>query len=365
MPFRLSCVNHFGRWLGILSGSVLVLMISAGCGLTNISFGLKIDLEHYDASEAITQEIPYSGQRIVLENLLGKISVEGIETAVRPFIRLEAVKKARGLKLEEVQIHVVQDSGGIHIQSDLPSQVRRNLKLFPPRIEEEVGWVEFTLKVPQDARLSLDERAGTIQISGFRGELEASTQLGDISVENSTATVLSLLSQMGGVRVSSTSANELVVNTQFGDLELDNVTFTSARLSVEAGSVTVTASQGEGLTASAQAGSISISKSQLQSVDLETQAGSIELALTGLQEGRVDTQLGGITLELPRLASLSIEAETQLGGIKLRGLELDSGVQAQWGGSWPGETLTIRLGNAQSKLELSTQLGGIEITFVK
>ena len=71
-------------------------------------------------------------------------------------------------------------------------------------------------------------------------------------------------------------------------------------------------------------------------------------------------------MELPlSTTSLGVEAQTQLGGIKLQGVELESGAQVKWGGSWPGQALTLRLGNGQGKLELSTQLGSIEIKFTQ
>lgn len=353
------------RWWTLLVSGTFLLIVSAGCDLANVSLG-SIDLEKFDASEVITQEIPYSGQDIVLENLLGKIVVEGVETAVRPILRLEGVKKVRGIKLEEVQISIEQDLGEIRIRSDLPSQVRRNLKIFPPHIEDEVGWVEFTLQVPQEARLNLDQRVGTIEISDFRGELEAATQLGKVSVSHSTLSTLTLVSQAGPIHVSDTSAHQMSVSTQFGELELSDAVFTSARLSVEAGSLAITNIQGEKLTATTQAGSIRISKSHLESVVLKTQAGSLELEVTGLKEGKLSAQFGDIHVEIPQVAaSLGVEAKTQLGGIKLFGLESKSGAQLMWGGAWPGQTLTFRLGNDPGVLELSTQLGSIEIQFTK
>jgi len=346
-------------------GSLMLLMFSTGCDLANISLG-SVDLEQFDASEVVTQEIPYSGEHIVLENLLGKIAVEGVETSVRPILLLEAVKKVRGIQLEEVQVLISRGPGEIRIRSDLPSQVRRNVKLFPPQIKDEIGWVEFVLKVPQDAELDLDQRVGMIQISGFRGDVQVSAQLGDIVLDRSTLTTLSLVSQAGSIYVSHTTADEITLSAQFGELELSNVTFTSARLSTEAGSLAMAKSQGQRLNASTQAGSIAISASNLEGVDLETQAGSIELQVSGLKEGKLSTEFGGIRVELPKsTVSLQVEASTQLGGIKLFGLGLESGVQPKWSGSWPGRNLSFRLGDAPGVLELSTQLGSIEIRFTQ
>ena len=359
-------LDHLGRCLGLLVSGALLLVMSVGCDLASISISVgKIDLERFDASETLAQEIPYLGQHIVLENLLGKVSVQGVETAVRPIIRIEAVKKVRGIKVDEVQIFIEQDRGEIRIRSDLPATVRKNLRLFPPHIEDEVGWVEFTLTVPQDAQLSLDQRAGGVEVSRFRGELEASTQLGDISVHDSTFTTLALTSQAAAVHVSTISTTELTVSMQVGDFELSEATFTSARVSAQAGGITVSGSQGNRITASTQAGSISLSRSQVERVDLETQAGDIELAVTGLKKGMISTQLGGIRVEFPSSSPLDLEAKTQWGGIKLHGLAPESGAQVKWGGSWPGQTLGVSFGNSQGQLELNAQLGAIEIQFTK
>jgi hypothetical protein len=356
-------MDQLARWLGLLISAPLMLVISAGCDVANISWAM-VDLEHFDASEVLTQELPYSGQQIVLENLMGTVRVQGVEAAVRPVLSLEAVKKVRGVRLGEIQIFVEQSPREIRIRTDFPGTLRRSLNLFPPRIEDHVGWVEFTLKIPQDARLDLDQRLGRIEIAEFRGELKVSAQAGEISIRDSILTALALSSQAGSVSVMGVSTQELSISAQFGDLQLENSSFSSARLSAQAGSLGIVNNRGQKLAASTQAGDITILRSQLESVELTAQAGSIELAVTGLREGRIRVHFGDIHVKLPRAAPLNIQAQTQLGGIALQGLGLGSGsADVKWGGSWPGQTLTASLSGSQGGLQLSAQVGEIRVEF--
>lgn len=356
------------RWLGLLLGGSLAFLILTGCDVARLArFQLSmIDLERFDSQEEIRQEIPYSGQRIMLESLAGKVFIEGIEATVSPFVSLTALRRARGMKLEEITLTIEQDPDEIRLRADLPGEIRHTLTVFPPGLEDHVGWVEFTLKVPQDAKLILNQEIGTIQVSQFRGELEASIQLGEISVSDSTFTELRLTSQLGGLSVRKTFADELYLSTEWGDLELSDISSSYARLSTQMGSISLSGIRGGGLMASTQMGEISILKAQLKRVDLESQTGEIHLEALALHEGEIRTQLGEIRLELPRTASLKIEATTKVGEIKLRGLEPKAvQAQAQWGGSWPGQTLTLTLGSGQGRLELSTQLGEIRIRLVE
>jgi len=353
--------------MGMLCIMVLPLLIASGCNLTRITMDM-IDLEHYDESETVSYEIPYSGQPIIVENPIGRIAVEGAAepgyVAVRPFVRVEATKKARGLELEKIKVIVEGDEQEIRIRTELPGRMGRLAQLIPLRIEE-VGWVEYALVVPQGAQIFLDQGAGFIKISRFQGELEASTDLGEISVGDSEFTRLKLESDAGSLTVTDSSADRLQMETDLGGLHLMNVTFSSGRLSSDAGSLSLLGVEGDELKASTELGAITLAEGRLRSFRLETEAGSVELEGVAFEKGKVTTELGGIRVKLPSETSALVEARTQFGKIRLRGVKGDSEeIQAQWGGSWPGRRLTLLLKEGRSKLELSTQLGSIAIQLI-
>jgi hypothetical protein len=337
-PARL---GHIGRLFGLLGGILLWLLISAGCDLKQLSLS-AIDLKHFDASETVTQQIAYSGQRIVLENLLGTIRVEGASeepgfVAVRPLINLEAVKKVRGMDLSDLKVVVDQDEKEIHVHTEASASLRRELKLLPPRLEDHIGWIEYTLKVPQGVILELDQQAGSIRVAGVQGQLTLSSQLGDLVVEQATLESGRLSTELGGVKVNAVSAKEITISTELGGISISSSQFEQARLDT-------------------QAGSIKLQDTILRDGRLSTQMGSIDLANVSGALIKADTQMGSIGVKLPQSASVKLEAETQLGRIKVNGLDRQVPIRRSGDGS-----LSALLNEGHDRLVLSTQLGSIKI----
>jgi len=363
------------RWLALMAGSLLTLGVG-GCGGTDFILG-SLDLERYDASEALTQEIPYGGERIVVDVALGKVVIRGREepgyVAWRPFLGIQAVKKVRGLKLEDVTLRITQEEGTIHIRSDVRADwIGRRLKLLPPGAEERVGWVELALSVPPGAALTVDVEAGTLDVEGIQGELSASVQLGKIVVRDSGLSSLEMRSEAGDLRAQGLSAERLEARSQMGSIVLSDAAVGSAVLSSELGDVTVDGMRGAELQVSTQMGSVTVRNSRWEGVRLESQLGGILVEDTEPGGGWVSTQMGGIRVALSPDEPLTIRAETQMGRIRLRGAERALPSEAvRWESAWPGQALTLRLGAAPGEgpqrsenLRLSTQVGSIEIVLI-
>ena len=326
------------RRLALLAGSLLALGIG-GCDLADFTLG-AIDLERYDASEALTQEIPYGGERIVVDVALGKVVVRGRAepgyVAWRPFLGIEAVKKVRGLKLEDVTLGITRDEETIFIRSNIVGEaIGRRLKALPPGVEERVGWVELTLSVPPGAPLVLDVEAGTVEVVGLRSE-------------------------------------RLEVRSELGSIALREGALTQAVLASELGDVTVERSSGAELKASTQMGSVVVRHSRWESVRLESGLGDVVLESTEPGGGWARTQMGSLRIALSPDEPLTIRAETQVGRIRLRGAEEAlPGEAVRWESAWPGQALTLRLGETaqegyepSKRLRLSTEVGSIEIVLL-
>ena len=362
------------RWLGLVAGSLLTLGGLSGCEMAQLTLG-TLDLERYDALETLTQEIPYGGQRIVVDSMLGKVVVRGQGepgyVAWRPFLQVTAVKKVRGLDLEDLRVSFTQSEEEIRVQAEVPPEIGRRLRLLPlpPRIEDRVGWVELTLSVPPGASLVIDQQAGVLEIEGVKGELSASVQLGEIVVRDSEFSLLVLRSEAGELRVQGVSSQRLEARSEMGPILLKGVVFTQAALTSELGDIAVEDSRGDALQASAQMGGLEVRGSRLEDVRLESQMGSIALASTELGGGWVSTQMGSIRIALSAGEPLRIRAETQMGKIRLRGTEAVPTAAARWEFAWPGQSLTLSFGEERElderrTLHLSTQLGSIEIVLV-
>jgi DUF4097 and DUF4098 domain-containing protein YvlB len=360
--------KSWARRLGLLAVALGVIWALAGCNVKEIVID-AVDLQKFDASETTQTKIPYSGQRIVIDNAIGVISVEGSQepgfVAVRPFVTVEAVKKVRGgVELTTLNVRIEQNAKEIHILSQASESLRRVLKGFPPKIEDRVGWIEYKVRVPQSAALTLRKEAGVIEITRFKGDLIASVKAGGIFVHDSELKQLELDSIAGDLQLKQSQAQEVSMSNQLGDIRLEETQLTSARLASRAGSISIIQTQGKELTAATQvSGGISVAQSQIDELRLTTQAGSIKLVSTKTHDGQLSTQVGGIAIELPLGQSLRLAAQTQFGGIKLRGQ--DNRVQTRWSGFWPGKQLMLTVGEGEDQLTLSTQVGSIRISFVK
>jgi DUF4097 and DUF4098 domain-containing protein YvlB len=353
----------------LLALIVAVLGASTGCNVKQIAIN-TIDLEKFDASATIIKEIPYSGERIFIDGGIGVVSIKGQTIGfvpVRPFITVEAVKKVRGVALDTLNVTFEQNANKkeVYIQTASGSKGQDiQIRGVPPKIVNRFGWVEYTIKVPQNAALSIHQDVGFINISEFKGDLTASVNFGKISVDGSELTKLVLDADLGDLHLSKSVVQEIAMATQLGDVKLEEMrNFATAQLSASAGSVLVMKSRGQKLNVTNRAtGDISVTQSEFEGMHLSTQAGSIKLTEAKARESQLRTQLGSITLELSRSESIRLTAQTQFGGIKLRGQ--DRRVKAQWSGFWPGKQLMLTVGEGRDEMALSTQVGSIRITFV-
>ncbi|HED04403.1 MAG TPA: hypothetical protein ENI60_06520 [Candidatus Fraserbacteria bacterium] len=340
------------RWrpLALLFGALLSLVALSGCNLIGLVTGPvlgTLDLGNADASQTFTQNIPYSGQRIVLENLVGSITIESWGKAgfvvLRPTLLIQAEKKVRGLPLDKIKIIVEQSANEIHIRTEGPSEMGvGHFELLPPRLlADRLGWVDYTLKVPVGATLDLEQQIGRVTVSGLSGRLTADIQVGTLTVSGVRLETAELSSEAGDLQLQDSSVGQAQLSTQAGQLVVERSTFSRARLETQAGDVRLRQ------VAFKERGTVS---SQMGSIRLDTVSGPSVSA---------DTQLGSIAVRLLSSRSVSIEAQTQLGGITF--WAFDPSTHAQRSSNWPGASLSVRLGEGRDRLTLSTQMGGISI----
>lgn len=361
-------------WLAIGLLGMMLLGLT-GCRLgegVNTLIQGTIDFEHYDESERLSWSIPYDGQRLIITNLLGRIEVEGRAepgyVAVRPTVELVAVKKVRGLELEAISVEVEVEPDEIRITTDFPPQMGRRLEGFPPRLKDEVGWVEFSVSVPANVELMLEQDVGDIAVRGLEGQnrLSASTGVGRIEVEGAKLIELMLKSDAGEVAVRDVQATELAVDTAVGELSLHGAQFERAKLTSDTGGIAIVEVGGKSLTVSTDLGGISLNDIRVSRLKAVTDMGGITFKLSrALAEpftGELSADMGGLTVEIPAEISLRIEAQTEFGRVSLFGA---AGTSVNRRGTWPGEVLTLLLGDGLSRLKLSTDMGGIEIIILR
>lgn len=365
------------RRLLMLALALAAATVAVGCELQeaaldqlDVNASVNVDMADPDASETVTSDISFSGQRVVVNNPIGQIEIETADdpgyVAVRPTIRVDATKNVKNMELSDLNIRTEQraDETRIRVTTAIDS-VRNAPEADLQELDgRPVGWVDFQIQLPQDAAVNLSQNMGSIVVNDFRGDLTAMTDLGEIEVRNADTTALRLRTEVGTLAVVESSAdNELTLESSAGQARVADVRFGQAEVNTQAGAVNLKDVRGQRLDVSTQMGEIDVIGAEVTELSLSSQMGEIGLQDALTSQGTVRTQWGGIDVRLPSEAVPRIRASTQAGGIDVFRLPQPYRSSLQRGGSWLGESIDLNPTDARGTLDLKTQLGDIQIVF--
>lgn len=365
------------RLLTVALGLAVVL-VAAGCELEelaldrlNVNVAASVDLSDPDATETVTSDLPFSGQRIVVDNPIGAIHVETVEdpgyVAVRPAIHVEATKNVKGMALEDLRIetHSTADEIRMRVTTAIES-ARNDTEGRAREAGEPIGWIDFKIRLPEAAVVTLRQNVGEITAHNFRGELTATADLGEIEVRNAQASELNLRTELGSLSVTDSAIEgDLNLESTAGEAQMRNVQFGRAEIDTQAGEVVVKGARGQSLEIATQMGEIDVMHTDVAQLDLASQMGEIGLQDSRVDQGDVRTQWGEIDVRLPSGDVPRIRASTQAGGVDVYRLPASLRSALQRRGSWLGEGIELSPADARGTLELRTQLGDIQIVFPK
>ncbi|MBI1730281.1 hypothetical protein HY229_00070 [Candidatus Acetothermia bacterium] len=281
---------------------LVLLVLTTGCIPRPILLS-TLDLKEFDNQEKNSQDIPYIGQQIIIDNFIGRIVIEGVDQSSfvvgGPFVSIEWTKRVRNLPLDELDVDIKADQDSIRISSNASDAIGKHFKLTPPFSEERVGLIEYTIRVPKDARLQIDQVVGSIEVFHFEGQLE--------------------VSQEAGIQ------NDPAVGAQ----------------------------------------SIIIRDSKLKDLHVQSHVGGIALQNTTFQEGDLTNSVGDISVQLSCKDSALVEGETKLKDITVQGIENCPKTPTERETGWPGQKIKLLLGKGNSHLSISSELGRILLEIVK
>lgn len=166
-----------------------------------------------------------------LTNIAGRVTVTGVSGDE---VRIDAVKRvwhrnaeqARAL-LKELEIEVTEGAARVGVRTRYPRQ------------ESYDAEVDYTVAVPQNARVTLRAVSGDVVVTNVRGELTAEAVSGSVTV-----------SSVGDVRL----------------------------LRSVSGSVSVDGAAGAGLTASSIGGAITVRRAKARMIDLRSVGGAVHVS---------------------------------------------------------------------------------------
>lgn len=236
-----------------------------------------------DDSERISRTIKVGrGGSLDLSNVSGDIIVTG---GGGDEVVIDAVKHARTRGgdskqlLSELTVDISDRQGRVEVQTTYPRRSGGS----------NSAWVDFTVKVPNDAEVSLKTISGDVRVTGVQGELWVESVSGDVTTSGAGRLAIAK-SVSGDVTVSGASSNgEVNVSTVSGSLIANGL---KAR-SIEAGTVS---------------GDLTLTDIDCERARVHTVSGAVDFSGKLARNGRYDlnshsgdvrfTAIGGIGFEL-------------------------------------------------------------------
>lgn len=319
-------------------------------------------------------EVPERSE-LIISNKSGQITVTGAPVSV---MTIDAVKNIRATDLEEaeevaehIEIKVNRSGQKVTVKTRVLKMTGRSSSFWEKLLgsgSDSFGTVDFTITVPHECDITIDNYSGdisvsdvtsSVHVSGSSGDFRLENIEGDIDINSGTGTVylsditgridiaaadsgIKLKSIAGAVDVRSTSGDKVgeyilgsvAISQTSGTIDLK---YLSGDLRIESTSGDVTVEQEEG------------------SVHIATHSGNVNVK-TELQSDReyyVQSGKGSILFKVPELSSGTAKLETVSGEINA---ELPMSIR-----TFSQNRLTGSFGDGGRTITLVTSSGDITI----
>lgn len=254
-------------------------------------------------------------------------------------IVIDAVKRARSREgntkqlLSELTIDFVERQGRVEVQTN-----------YPRRSGSHSAWVDYTVRVPNDAEVSLKTISGDIRVTGVQGELWVESVSGDVTASGASHLTMAK-SVSGDVNVTGASSDgELSVSTVSGTLVANGL---RAR-SIDAGTVS---------------GDLTLGDATCDRVRVHSVSGDIDYSGTLAKSGRyeLNSHSGDVRFTADGGTGFELEASSFSGDVR-SDLPLTLGSQSD-GRARHRESRSVRgtIGGGGAIVEIRTFSGDIVI----
>lgn len=210
--------------------------------------------------------------------------------------------------------------------------------------------VALDIFVPANSSVQLINKAGSLEITGFQGHINATTHAGTVRLSQvNLSQGSSITSNAGTIQVEqSTLQNGTSIKTNAGTIQVEQSTLQSdTSILTNAGTLNFTQCNLHNAHIQTDAGTINIVRGQIAGNNsVQTKAGSINFSGSVGQQGTTSflTNMGSINVKLPAQTSCTIDARTDMGSVH-------NAFGSNIIGSEPG-----------ARLELRSNMGSIHIS---
>ena len=331
------------------------------------------------------QEWSFEGDRLLVTNLAGKITVRGHDGS-RIIVRAtpggsDGEKILFEVKREgRAEFHAVYPLGEAtrfeypefrgrtrfqlrgwleesNMLRDIYADISGREKI---EVGSDVGrdameaWADLEVLLPRGVSTRVRLAVGEIDASDVEASLDLDTHSGSIDARNITGDTRM---DTGSGSVSATTIRgSLNIDTGSGRVEVSDVQGDDVLIDTGSGGVTVNGASARRLEIDTGSGSVRTERIAAGSTNIDTGSGSVTLDLMSLDDGRhvIDTGSGSVTVRLPADASVRIIAETGSGGITL---DVPNAILKRMS----RDEIDLQLGDGRARLEIDTGSGGVRI----
>jgi len=224
----------------------------------------------------------------------------------------------------------IRDNGDVEAWTDLEVLVPRGVET---RVVIAVGEIEAT---DVQAGVDLDTHSGAVEATNIQGDTRIDTGSGSV--------------------VARQIRGDLNIDTGSGRVEAADVEGDDILIDTGSGSVTIDGARARSLNVDTGSGSVKTSEIFADNSVIDTGSGSVTLDLMQMSGGShvVDTGSGSVTVNLPSDASVRIIADTGSGGIDLN---VPNAMLRKMSRNY----VELEIGGGDARLEIDTGSGGVTI----
>ncbi len=300
----------------MICAAIVALFLSSGQALRNPRiFYVANTRTEGTVEESFETDVPAT---LELNNAYGDVRITASDETR---ILVKANKQAWGqnkaeaeAKLEALKVEMTLEGGRLRIDVDDPDE-----GMVYAFASTRASQVNFEISVPRQTAVIVNTRTGRVTLEGSEGDanltsrygpvvvqdvtgdLEVSTNNGDVSVLRcgSPEASVRLDSTFGNISLRQVTAQELTLNSNNGQLDLDEITVSNdLRLDSRYGQIDLDNVRARTLTVRSQSGSVSLYDGQFDgALDVFTQYGAVAVTRTEAGEYRIETNNGAIKLD--------------------------------------------------------------------
>jgi DUF4097 and DUF4098 domain-containing protein YvlB len=304
---------------------ILLTVIAATAGGKSFRFDFQKNIEVGANAE------------LTVSNSSGNIEITGAPVSE---ISISAIKNIRATDAEEaeeisghIEIKVVKAKNRIAIQTNYIKALDGSRsfweKLFGTG-SDSYGSVDYTITVPSDCYVEVENLSGDIIVSGLNSNLDLSATSGNINIQDIKGTIdiettsgdMEIDNITGDTHISATSSN-VVINSITGAINLNSTSGETRGTSI-LGPIAIAQTSGDinlrkvsgDLRIKSTSGDIDVDQDS-GAVDIQTQSGNVGIksAMDTRNDSFIETISGCIIFSVPSSASGSVRLETISGDI--------------------------------------------------